>query len=922
MNKNFYLKFKRIIYHVVNNKKGVIIIPLIAVLVLSGLIGAQLVTQNTTAIYSSTLDNFSTRAFYLTESGFRYIAAKMANSGPDMETTLSSIETGSSPSNNNVYSLWDMNKDNKRDGNFTVNMETYRFKVKSDHAIGSKNLLTTVPFGKPSEILKNAMNGTIEIASTAKTIAYSSISISGKDVTFKLQSDTTIFIGKDEVITPILSSVQIDVVKGSTTKNSITIPISASNPSASFNLLPIYNGAFRLKTSGEKFSYTKLEIDASNCYLRGIKPALDQTWAAISTTDDIELVSSVKIDINGNIGGIDRTVSFNSYIADNVSPAIPTTTQWGGNKDEGKFNNVTNFNNATGNMGTIESKSGAGSISELATASKSYGTLAFAIPNLFIKQFRISNSNLCDFLSDIWKKKTDNNDENLIYPYLSYDVQTKIKVTPAFNSLPTCNYVQKKKDCENLLGIFKGLCNIYNPMITICDYFENWRMYHMLGISLRSGACTQSGTCGPVNDSGTTTYYNYGVSFQRQSSLEYITLTDKCLEFTNCMADHPITWLFWCSGKGWDCLGTSIFTTGNIEGVPDQFVPPETGSSNSYITMWENIGRKSDGKQHYVSAVKNYDYGIIKNLPAYNNGKIPLDWSNLMVRVVELPSLEYSGNNPPLYKNGSRIKIEQGSNSEYVKIVSSPLRIDGVDKWIFLISPLPYNNKDGSCKFSDDKSIDKIDGIAVSNIKLYLKDNYITAFVGSNDCPNANTNPCGEDTDCTNITRKAYVRDSTLKWPSFNFKDGWETKNDYVTVLKWDGLNPNLTNSTRPTYQSRLAIMGPVDQSDPANTKYQKTIIRTNTMRTQNQGKNTNGNPNSNPNFYCPEIALEGFGLNYNNKELTIFPEIDLGIFTIPAVKIQVAGGYEFDDFAVQVYDFAREGAPRYSLSPPVMIAK
>ncbi|MBF0120811.1 MAG: hypothetical protein HQK79_18435 [Desulfobacterales bacterium] len=908
MDNRIFSKFKRLFYYLAKDKRGVIIIPLIAILIMSGIISAKLVSETSTSISANTIESFATRAFYLAEGGFNYLAAKMSKGG-DPDTVLSSIETGSL-SSNNTYAF--------AGGTFTINMETYRFKV-IEAANNSKELKTAVPFGLPAAKFANAKNGKIEISSSGKSIDYSSLSISGKNVTFTLP--TAVSINKDEYITPFVSNVPINVTKN----GNITLP--AGTPT---DLLPAIKGAFRLKRTGEKFFYKQLDTSSNPAILRGVFPVQGQTWTAINTTDDLEMISGIKFTIAGNIGGINHYNFFETFIQEDTSGINPGAKAWSGNPTKGAFNDMTGYNNYKGTIQqSNQSGNNAANIATLTSAGTEYGlpTGFLGIANPLINRFRIGNDDLCDnFLKKQWDGYTKYDPS---YPYMSYDVQTKIKVVPPIG-INCPDYDAKKQECVNTAtSLSNGICNalcwwdffgwfkcestcngvvggalggvcsyIYNPIIDvikpICDYFEDFHLYHMLGVSTHSGACTQGGDCGQD--------YNYGVSFQRQSSLSYLKgvsvsvgLTPEC---DNLFKKGKIDYFDDCFFKSTFFKVDISLDWGQVEGIPDQFVPE---TRKSYLTLWEKTGTKADGKQNWVAG-KFYDHELIDK--TFYNKKLPKDWSNLTVRNLEVPSLEWTGAGDPPLKNQDRFIIKDGAKSAYVKVIAPPLLVDGTNNWVFLISPLPFNKGTGTPVFTDGQVV-TING---TDMTLRIKDNFMTAFVGTNDCPK----DCSGNENATDDIRKNYQRDS-IKWPAFNIKDGWESTSDLFTVIKWDNLNPKLTDATKPTYQSRLAFMGPVD---PANkTKYAKTIVRTNSMRTSNTTA-----------FYCPEIALEGFGFWFSGK----IPIIDTSI-TIPIVNIKIPikleipmvdfakGGYYYDDFAVQVYEILKEQAPHYSLAAPIV---
>lgn len=289
LHKNYIMNFIQLIYFkkLCKGQAGSALIGLIVTMVFLGALAAVMIAQTTTGSLGFVNENYSLRAYYLAESGFRYAAAKLKNGGESALDTLLNHDGDGDGNSDGSFSLG-----NK--GSFTLEFTTYIFEVTG--GIGTNELVTRVSFGK-APLLTGTGSGYVKVGNNpVQPFDAVTVDASPNDDVVRFTNNTQIwnvFDGEDVKL----------VVKrdGSPVSEGGDLNLQAGSSDA----FPQYNGRF--KADDKIYQYKEREPDK----LREITRVDDSTWEAPSLLggDDIVLQAFAELTSTGTYGEGNMAVS-------------------------------------------------------------------------------------------------------------------------------------------------------------------------------------------------------------------------------------------------------------------------------------------------------------------------------------------------------------------------------------------------------------------------------------------------------------------------------------------------------------------------------------------------------------------------------------------------------------------------------------
>ena len=124
-----------------SDESGAVLIALIIAIVLLGAIGVTIHTLSTSETYHSLTANQSMQAYYLAESGYRYLAGEYRNAG-DIYNKMTQLE-----------SLHDATRTLSNGGRFTLEIHPYFFITNTTYTRGDNQLTVRVPGEFPANFV-------------------------------------------------------------------------------------------------------------------------------------------------------------------------------------------------------------------------------------------------------------------------------------------------------------------------------------------------------------------------------------------------------------------------------------------------------------------------------------------------------------------------------------------------------------------------------------------------------------------------------------------------------------------------------------------------------------------------------------------------------------------------------------------------
>ena len=243
------------------HSQGSVLVGLIVTMVILAVLGVAMFSFLSTATLSQLGGNSAQRAYYLAESGFRYIDRELAGIGINLrDSVLESLH-------NKTYLL------TGGDEQIELKVYPYYYKASSDPG-GTAVLDARVPGGLAPSL--NLTSGYLKLQQ--QIIRYASAVISGENsVVFSIATGTWPAI--DNLETASIQSVSYP--DGLHTLNRLNNVLELETSTGSANAFPPVNGTFRIDDSGRVWSYTH-RIGNS---LEGIAPLDEPDWAGSITVD-------------------------------------------------------------------------------------------------------------------------------------------------------------------------------------------------------------------------------------------------------------------------------------------------------------------------------------------------------------------------------------------------------------------------------------------------------------------------------------------------------------------------------------------------------------------------------------------------------------------------------------------------------------
>jgi len=258
-------------------REGSALIGLLVTIVIFAALGAGMLSMTDTSTFNQIGANFSTRAYFLSESGFRYIASEFLNASSEAqkEAVLEALHNQTFTLLNNA-------------GQFHLDIYPYWF-VTTANPAGSQWLQTKVTGGLPPELSLSA--GYLEIDGTI--YRYKNVSVAGSNVAFQIQSGNWPSIPVDSKAHSRCSS--SGPAQTVTEGGNLNL-----KPDTGEHAFPPRNGQFTY--DGHTYNYK--ELDLTNSRLIGITDPDDETMApfVVAGNSDIIMKKFVEIRSTGTFG--------------------------------------------------------------------------------------------------------------------------------------------------------------------------------------------------------------------------------------------------------------------------------------------------------------------------------------------------------------------------------------------------------------------------------------------------------------------------------------------------------------------------------------------------------------------------------------------------------------------------------------------
>lgn len=265
--------------------------------------------------------------------------------------------------------------------------------------------------------------------------------------------------------------------------------------------------------------------------------------------------------------------------------------------------------------------------------------------------------------------------------------------------------------------------------------------------------------------------------------------------------------------------GTGLFGI-DRDRVPDELCPL---NRTPMIVLWQNTNA---GRKWLAYKTLSHDDGVIAS-----NGRHLVDWSTLMVRVIEADALEfYNGQEELEFKHGE-IVVGETSGAE-ARVIGTPILTGGswadsdAEGWLTVTN---VSKEDGDIQFETGENL-LVDGVfrAVYTGTSREKDNYIRVYYGrTTDQGSANDDPL----DNQRHGNPRITSGQGMNWPVKDVSD-WDEDNDHFTLVQWNN------DMQLDSGDARLGTGNELNA-----------IIRTSTLNTPNSGT-----------FTRPEIGLDTWG--------------------------------------------------------------
>jgi prepilin-type N-terminal cleavage/methylation domain-containing protein len=692
-------------------QKGSALLGLVATIVVFAILGAALLSMTSSSTFSQIIANSSTRAYYLAEGGMRYAASQFRNASTESakDAMLLSLH-------NDDFAL-------SSDGTFHLEIYPYYFKTTS--AASGTTLATKFCGGVPSDMtIPNS--GYLKIGDNATPVYYSSRNISGTNVTFTCTSVTA---ANDVTVLPVA------VASSQTLTNGGNLTLSSG-----YTSFPAINGSFTVgsasSTAGTSTAVYSYKRRSGNVLYEVYLSTSSSTSFSLSVPSGayITLMKFISLRSRGTYGAgttyaASRTISYSipiGYISSGASKTAPFTEMFSDASD------LATYWNTSAELGTFAISSGALSVTGTQSIYLTSGAWYLRTSLLTLNWGSTGvNLNAC------WGAMGN---------LLSYDVQTKVKVTNTSSA-----------------------------------------RYYMAGVVFR------------VDTSG----QMYGVSFLRPNPGTFIGI--------------------------------------DYDKIPDDVCP--LSSTTPMIVLWQEAPYGTITWLAYKTLTEDSGRGIV------NSSGYLVDWSTLLVRVIEADSLQFNNGSGTTFEFGD---VVTGAISGATAVVSgTPILTSGswgsnAAGWLTISgsTSTSYKNSSGVIQFQSGEDL-RVNGVIKARYtgSYRLKDNYIRAYYGKTAAAgSANSTP----TDNNRLANPVLTSTGqSLTWPVDNVTE-WAAANDYFTLVQWTAINSGAGGS--------IALLGTGTEANA--------IVRTNMLVTPSSGT-----------FTQPEVGLDTWG---NGSTYTFFDDFGL----------------------------------------------
>jgi len=268
----------------VSNQRGSVLIGLIMTMVILGVLSASILSLTTTSTFEHVAGNSAMRAYFLAESGYRYVAGQFLNAGDETakDNSLQSLH-------NQTFAL------TGNDGRFFLQIYPYYYRTTADPT-GTATLSTSVPGGFPPGL--TLTNGYLRV--NENTYQYRSAAVVGANVAFTLNSGTWPSIPAGKIVRPVCRPNGTQTVND-TTHNYIDVETTTG----AINAFPMQNSTFRVESSGQLSTTIYTYMTRTNNRLSGIKASDNSTSFpsfTVNTTTNITGEKFVQLHSTGIFG--------------------------------------------------------------------------------------------------------------------------------------------------------------------------------------------------------------------------------------------------------------------------------------------------------------------------------------------------------------------------------------------------------------------------------------------------------------------------------------------------------------------------------------------------------------------------------------------------------------------------------------------
>jgi len=265
------------------DQEGAVLIGLIVTMVILAVLGVAMFSLTGTSTFSQVGANSSTRAYYLAESGYRYIESEFQNTGDtdndgeekdDKNHRLQAIH------NTRVFSL------RGNSGNFQLKVYPYYLVTSASHVKGSTNLQTTFCGKQPADLTIPAA-GRLKIG-TDPPYRYTSY-----------DSGTGTFTLSSGLLSAVSDYMDIYLAANPTSSGTMTKDGNLRLANASF--FPDRNGNFKIDGKRNVYAYKTRNGNTLQNITDADDPGRDFS-VSVSTNTDIVLEPFLKLHSTGTFG--------------------------------------------------------------------------------------------------------------------------------------------------------------------------------------------------------------------------------------------------------------------------------------------------------------------------------------------------------------------------------------------------------------------------------------------------------------------------------------------------------------------------------------------------------------------------------------------------------------------------------------------